>query len=168
MVYQPGIRLGKTCRLVTPYVTATGVISEIVRRFDLASGKPQLEVTLAVSRRGAAGVVTETPLAVVDAPASDPLTEYERAVYLPFRIGGRIASPAYDEEWDGIITNYFWDPTDTDPFATDPANPQTVIYPDAVKVNTQEISTTDRQAISAQADQVFEIDIPDDELLEVA
>lgn len=166
--YQPGVWLGKTTRLVTPYVTATGVISEIERRFNIATGLPQIDITIAVSRRGAAGVVTETPLEIVEAPASDPLTEYDSLVYLPFRIGGRIASPAYDEDWDGVIVNYFWDPTDTNPFSTDPDDPKTVIYPESVKVNTQEITAADRQAISAQADQIFEIDIPEDELTEVA
>ncbi|MET0047469.1 MAG: hypothetical protein ABW066_06780, partial [Sedimenticola sp.] len=159
--------ISKTLRLVTASVTAQGKLRACGERFDIGSGDAHCEVALAISRSGATGQVSESTRDPIGAPASDPLTSYAHSRSLGTYLGGRITSPDYDETWAGYVSNYEWDPDNVTPFDANP-DQTAPVYPDQFVVDTIEIGEADRQAISASAAQVFQVDIPIDELTESA
>jgi hypothetical protein len=83
---------------------------------------------------------------------------------MPTRIGGRTDSLPLDPDWDGYFTNYIYDPTQTQPFATDPTNPATVTYPEQFVCEYPEISGTALDNTELPATQSIDVDIPQDEL----
>ena len=165
--FNPFLDLTHTSRLNISTLQATGKIYAISHQLDITTGRATTRVTLAISRRGGVGVVEEPALEPIEAPASDPLTEYAKTVWLPFRIGGMVTSDPYQEDWDGYTTNYWYDDENPDPFAAEDAVIDRT-YPEQFTLTTPEITDVDRQAISVGTARRFDIDIPNDELIEEA
>jgi hypothetical protein len=165
--FNPFLDLTHTARLNISTLQATGKVWGIRHQLDIATGRATTSVTLAISRRGGVGVVEEPALEPIEAPASDPLTEYAKTVWLPFRIGGMVTSDPYQEDWDGYTTNYWYDDENPDPFAAEDAVIDRT-YPEQFTLTTPEITDVDRQAISVGTARRFDIDIPNDELIEEA
>jgi hypothetical protein len=165
--FNPFLDLTHTSRLNISTLQATGKVYAISHQLDITTGRATTRVTLAISRRGGVGVVEEPALEPIEAPASDPLTEYAKTVWLPFRIGGMVTSDPYQEDWDGYTTNYWYDDENPDPFAAEDAVIDRT-YPEQFTLTTPEITDVDRQAISVGTARRFDIDIPNDELIEEA
>lgn len=168
MLMTPMLDLGDTFYLETATETVQGVVSEIEEILGIETGSATVTPSIAIFQTGGTGIDIDTPLEIPSAPESDPLTVYPSSIHLDFHIGGETSSRDYNEEWNGYVTNYEWDETDKDRFATDPNDPKTVIYPESFRVNTLEISDSDRQAVEAQAERVYSVGIKQDLLEEIA
>jgi len=162
--FQPGVDLTKTVRLNATGFVAKGKVRSVIHRFSFDSGIEETDITLAISRHFGSGLVTTSPT-TADSPPSKPTeTNLPRQKYMPTRIGGRTDSLPLDPDWDGYFTNYIYDPTQTQPFATDPTNPATVTYPEQFVCEYPEISGTALDNTELPATQSIDVDIPQDEL----
>ena len=79
-------------------------------------------------------------------------------------VGGRNDVDELTGEEQGYFTNWIYDPTETEPFATDPANPDAIIYPEQFVVEYPEISGGAVDAVELPATQNIDVEIPVDEL----
>ena len=161
----PQIDLSKTVRINTTRLQATGKVYSISHTMRMDDGRAESVISLAVSDPGTVGVVSETDLDPVEATVDYALSEYEPVEWVPYTIGGRVDSADYDEDADGYFSNYEFDSGNLDPFNAEP--PTATFYPEQFVINTPEISEGDRQAVNIEAAQTYNVDIPNDELVEV-
>ena len=121
-------------------------------------------MTIAISRHFGTGLVTTSPTTPDAAPSKPAETGIPTRKYLPAHIGGLTTSPTLVASWDGYFTNYVYDPTDTQPFAANPSNPQAVIYPEQFVCEYPEISGAALDNLELPATQTIDVEIPLDEL----
>ncbi|MCQ4311684.1 hypothetical protein NAV33_07220 [Pseudomonas stutzeri] len=153
---------------------ARGKVQRIVDTFDMDSGIPTTQISLAISRAGGSQVVNQTPLTLPTlnaAPLPEPVEGEEGPdlsgvarlfrSQLPTYIGGGADSPPFDESWIGVTLNYADAVADSEMYSRD------------VRLATNEISAEkrDEQVVEAQYDPaqtvddqavLYEIAIPDD------
>lgn len=99
------VDLHHTVRLVSPRRTCTGKVWAIEATLDLASGDAETVLYLKVPRcEGVAG--EPTVLLPPVRPALPAVVGMPSSVVFPVRFGGRTESPAEDETWLGVMTNY--------------------------------------------------------------
>lgn len=161
--FQPFINLTKTVRIDTDHVTAKGKVRRTTHKFGINSGEASTEVELAISRHFGSGLVSSSPITPDDPPEKLEETNIPRRKYLTSHVGGRTDSLDILDSWDGYFTNYIYDPTNTEPFASDPQNPQTVIYPETFICEYPEISGAALDTMELPAEQEIDVEIPEDE-----
>jgi len=154
VTFNPAVSLSSTVRLNTTHFAATGKVAQVREIFDLATGEPQQELTLAVSRHNGSGSASDTPIAAPDAPEQAQETVTPRTYYPGTHAGGTTGAPAFDPTWDGWISNAYG------AAQTDPDN----LYPEQFTVAMPEITKSERDATIAAKTELFEVEIPNDEL----
>lgn len=152
-VYNPVITMDKTLRLNTTHVQAKGKVHRLREKFDTQTGEIMMRVNLALSRHGGTGLASNDPQD--PAPEPPPPTEQATArVYiLPWRMGGLVGSPVEDPTWDGYFTN-------PDPNVQTGPN----LYEQKLIIEMPEIEEAARNATAVQAEQFYELIVPEDEL----
>lgn len=152
-VYNPFITTDKTLRLNTTHVQAKGKVYRLREKFDSETGEITMRVDLALSRHGGTGLASNDPQD--PAPEPPPSTEQATArVYIiPWRMGGLAVSPVEDPTWDGYFTN-------PDPNVQTGPN----LYEQKLVVEMPEIEEAARNATAVQAEQFYELIVPEDEL----
>jgi hypothetical protein len=132
----------------TARLQAKGKVYSYRHVLDIVSGSATSEVTLAISR-SELPTVADSPVEMLSRPDVPSGDEYNKRIYLPYRIGGTINSPPDDPDWSGFMTNYGYDYSNTHPFSTDPDNPQTVYYATRFAIQTPTIEDSARNPIEA-------------------
>lgn len=143
------VDLTHTLELDDQYVRARGKCTRRVDRLDLDSGACITDLTVSVMRGGGEA----DPLTVPDRPngaGSSAGTAPEAP--LPTQLGGRLDSPAYDDDLLGFAGNYSQPVGDT--------------YPRRLDVLADEIPAEDRDEYTATRAQSYRVAIPND-LLEL-
>jgi hypothetical protein len=155
------VEIGQTVRIVGEHRTSTGVVADLVERYDYDSGDAVATLTQAISRCPGSGG-SDTAL---DAPAAPGYSaagySIETSITLPTHVGGQPSSPAAPacDERRGWITN-----------ATVPA-PSTPVYEPAngrFAVETAEIPDLARETQKTEnsaAPLVFLVYPPNEELV---
>lgn len=162
--FYPALDLTRTVRINTAHLAATGKVRRLVDRFDIDTGQAKTRVYLAISRQGGTGSVTTTPTVADSAPTPTAESGIPTRLDLQTRVGGLATSVPYNEDWTGYTTNYQYDPNDPNPFADDPDNPNTNVYPVKFAVEYPEITGAAVEAIELPASQTVSIEIRNDEL----
>jgi len=162
--YQPLINLTHTVRAVSAHITVKGKVAVIKDVWDIDSGDAVSEITLALSRHEGTGLVSSSPLTPDTPPVPTTETGIPTTMALETHIGGRNDVPVLTGTEQGYFTNWIFDPTETEPFATDPVNPDTILYPDEFTVEYPEISGGAVTALELPAAQNIDVEIPVDEL----
>lgn len=165
----PSVTLEHTARINTSRIVATGKIRSISESMDVSTGEATTTITLAISRAGATGVETETPIVPEEADTDVlPLTEYDKYVHLPIRLGGRIRNTLpYDENWDGYTSNYQYDPDWDGQIPASGIPPVVEYYPDQFTINYPDIEEGDRAAVTVETETEVIVNIPNDEFTEI-
>lgn len=149
-----GIDLTHTLELNDQGAHAIGKCRRIVDSFDLASGEAITTISIAVMRGGGISDPLTLPPRLGSAPGGGSTGGDAPANILPTQLGGRIASPPYDDALEGFAGNY----------SSTTAGAE--MYPRRIDSVTDEISAADRDERQLQADRLYRVGIPND-LLEL-
>jgi hypothetical protein len=162
--FQPQVNPTHTVRAVSAHITFKGKIANMRDVWDIDTGDAVTEITVALSRHEGTGLVTPSPLTPEDPPEKTTEEGIPTTLRLLTYVGGRndVAELTGDEQ--GYFTNWIYDPTETEPFATDPTNPDAIIYPEQFVVEYPEVSGGAVDAIELPATQNIDVEIPVDEL----
>lgn len=162
--FQPEVTPAHTVRAVSAHITFKGKVATMRDVWDINSGDAVTELTVALSRHEGTGLVTSSPLTPDTPPVKTEETDIPNRIDLLTYVGGRndVGELIGDER--GYFTNWIFDPTETEPFATDPANPDAILYPEEFNVEYPEISGGAVDAIELPATQEVDVEIPVDEL----
>lgn len=163
--FNPMADLTKTVRLNTGSAIAKGKVARVHHTISIENdGAAETEIELALSRHFGSGLVTPSAQVPDPEPAKPAETGIPTTKHLTSHIGGRTDSLALQSGWDGFFSNWIFDPSNTDPFGTDPNNPSTVSYPEQFICEYPEISGPALDNIELPATQVIDVEIPLDEL----
>ena len=149
--FHPLVDLQHTVQLTSDYITAKGKVREIVHKFNSDTGAASTQITLALSLHGGSGVVTDTALDAVTPPTVAQST-YDNSHLLGYHMGGESTSVAFDDTWEGWITN---------------RQAYTGNYPrynQTFKLKTPEITDAFRAATETVSSNTINVDIPEDTL----
>ena len=166
--FDPRVKPGRRLRVNQPdLIQSTGNIIAIRERFRVRAPRPSaiVQVDIGPFQPGAEGVVEPTPLDPVDQLPLPEGGELPDKLYFGTRIGGRTNSPPYNPEWHGYTTNYQHDPTEQEPFAAAPDDPEGERYPEAFTVAYPEIPASELSAIKTPVAKRIVVPIPNDELV---
>lgn len=153
-VYDPMITLASTVRVNTPDFVAKGKVFAYTERFNLNTGEPSLDLTLALSRHGGSGTASDDSIAAAGQPAQPAETPTPRTYQLGVRAGGVTGAPADSDAWDGYICNAY------SVAQTDPSN----LYRERFVLNMPEIEDAARDATEVAQPASYEVAVPQDEL----
>lgn len=147
------VDLTHTLELDDQYVRARGKCTRRVDRLDLDSGACITDLTISIMRGGGEA----DPLVVPDRPGSSSSGGGGSAPAsdLPTQLGGKLTSPAYDDDLLGFAGNY--------------SNVQDVtleVFPRRLDVLADEIAAEERDEYTATRAQTYRVAIPND-LLEL-
>lgn len=154
LVYRPDISLDKTLEIDSTRIQAKGKLRAYIETFDHDQGVPLLDVSLAISRRGGAGMVEASALAAAVAPAAPAEPGGPYTIGMSYHIGGRPGSPPDTDDLAGYITNYLTSTVPPDQRYTRRFNAPTL-----------EIEAAARDPQARPTAQVYLVDIPDDSLI---
>lgn len=143
-----GIDLIHTIELNDQGAHAIGKCRRIVDSFDLTSGQAITTISIAVMRGGGAS----DPLTLPERIGSDSGPVGNSTEVLPTQLGGRLDSPAYDEELDGFAGNY------------SSVTPGLEQFPRRIDTIADEISAEDRDERQLEAERLYRVGIPNDRL----
>ncbi|MDP3848636.1 MAG: hypothetical protein Q8R10_19630 [Pseudomonas sp.] len=153
-----GVDLIHTLKLDDQGVKAQAKCSRIADEFDLLAGTAITTLSIAVMRGG--GVVSDAlrPPAYVTPAQPDLGAGPLGSNALPSQLGGRNASPIYDDEKDGFAGNYGEDDTDI--------NAGLVLFPRRFTATVPEIPAIARDEQQTEHAAIYRVAIPND-LLEL-
>ena len=97
-------------------------------------------------------------------PTKPAETDAPLTVKMDTHVGGRKDTPALTGSETGYFTNWVHDPNDPDPFADDPNDPQTVVYPQEFKVTYPDIDGVPVDPVELADTQPVAVEVPEDEL----
>lgn len=147
------IDLGDTLRISDQGINARARCSRVLDTFDLASGSAVTTLAITVMRGGGAvDDVLDPPAPSIEPQPDDPDTPASTS--LPTQIGGKPASPAYDESLEGFAGNY------------DNADPTLEQFPRRLQITATEIGADLRDEKVVELATVYRVSIPND-LLEL-
>lgn len=156
MPIAPVVDLVHTVRVESPRVKAQGKVARLVHTADLDAGTAVTELNLAVSRTGSQAPGVEDALIAPSAPDTTPaIAQPPSSSSMLTQIGGKVASPTYDEDQNGYSGNYSI------------IEGGGVIYPVRFLAEAPEIESEVRSNVEGTAQATYNTNIPND-LLEVA
>lgn len=151
----PTLDLVHTLRVDTGQLRVQGKMALLRHTLDLDTGRAATDAQVAVSRAGDPTPIQADALTAPAIPDTTPAIPVPSAsTALLTQIGGKAASPAYDENKNGYSGNY------------SVIEPSGVIYPVRLLAETPEIESEVRSNIEATAQATYEVNIPHD-LLEI-
>ncbi len=154
-VYNPSMTLEKTVLIDTPHLTAQGKVKRIRETLSPVAGALEMVVELGLSRHNGSGGVTPTPQDPPAKPDQPQEDVSDRTYYIPYRIGGLPGALPEQDDWDGYFTNV----------QESLAFPGAATYDQKFVVRMPAISEESRNAQVSLAEQVYEIDVPEDILI---
>lgn len=144
-----GVDLIHTLELNDQGARVVGKCRRIVDSFDLGTGQAVTTISIAVMRGGGAS----DPLTLPDRLGAEPATPPGSSLTnLPTQLGGRLSSPAYDEELPGFAGNYSSTTAGTE------------MYPRRIDAVTDEIAAEDRDERAIETERLYRVGIPNDRL----
>nr|WP_254797399.1 hypothetical protein [Pseudomonas aromaticivorans] len=152
-----GIDLIHTLEIDDQYIRARGKCSRRVDKLDFDSGECITDLTISVMRGGGESdplIIPARPGVLPAEPEQNPAREVISDT-LPTQLGGKLASPAYDEAKPGFSGNY----TNVEDLTLE-------TFPRRLDGQVAEIPAADRDEYTATAAQLYRVGIPND-LLEL-
>lgn len=163
-LFQPAVNLTRTIKLETDTVTAQGKCRRYRHSGSIDSGEATTLVELALSRHFGTGLVTDSPTTPDDAPDKPLEDDIPTTLYLGTNIGGRTDTSPLGGDEVGYFSNWIYDPSNTDPFAANPSDPEATLYPESFICEYPAIEGAALDALELPAEQVVDVDIPVDTL----
>lgn len=159
VLLDPTIELHQTVYVNTTRVQARGKVVNVehTAQIDAEDGQPSAltQVRIAISK--AQGSTSETAIAAPTVPSETDPAFTPRTVILSTHIGNHFASPPYDNQWSGWLTNFSFQ---------DFVSASLPRYPVAFVVDGEKVVDADRKEREIPALSSVNVEIPD-ELLTV-
>lgn len=147
-----GIDLIHTIELNDQGAHAIGKCRRIVDNFDLSSGQALTTMSIAVMRGGGVSDQLTLPPRLGGEVGGGGSGGEVISNILPTQLGGRIASPAYDDALEGFAGNYS-SPTEG-----------TEVFPRRMETEADEIPAADRDERALTSETLYRVGIPNDTL----
>lgn len=162
--FQPLVNLTHTVRVESAHIVCQGKVAAILDTLNIDTGDATSQISIALSRHEGTGLVTTSPLVPNTPPTPTTESGIPTRVGMLTHIGGRTDSSPLSGSELGYFSNYVYDPTQTQPFAANPSNPQAVVYDERFICEYPEISGGAIDAIELPDEQIIDVEIPVDEL----
>lgn len=144
-----GVDLAHTVEINDQGARAAGKCRRIVDSFSLLSGEAVTTISIAVMRGGGINDPLVLPARLGGLPENTGQIP-PSWVSLPTQLGGRLSSPAYDDELPGFAGNYSSTTSGTE------------LFPRRMDAETDEIQAEDRDELLLATDVLYRVGIPND------
>lgn len=151
-VYRPDISMSQTIEVDTPGLDCKGKIRGYREQFDLDNGDLGLDIDIALSRHGGAGLASDDTVEAADKPAAPTEEFFPKTLYMGYHIGGLTTSPPDSDSMEGYICNAT--------VIEDIDN----LYQKRFRVVMPAVESTGRDAVESSAPKSIEVEIPEDDL----
>ena len=147
--FHPSIDLTHTVQLSSEYITAKGKVRELTHTFNADTGEATTTISIALSKHGGSGLVTDTALDAVTPPEIEQVP-YDTSQRLEYYVGGEQNSIAFDESLYGFFTN-------RQAYSGDYPR-----YDVGFRLKTPEIADAHRSTTEVISSNTINVEIPDD------